>query len=121
MSNNINRVIIAGNLTRDPEIRYSSEGRAMGRLRLAVNRRWTSKQGDSKEETSYFNVSAYGRQAEVLARYLVKGSPHLVDGRLRSYSYENEKGESRHNVEVVMEGFNFLPGPRREDCAAAKA
>jgi len=109
---NFNKVILVGNLTRDPELRYTSEGLPVGKLRLAVNRRWKGRDGESKDETCFFNVTAFGQPAELVSKYLQKGHPILVDGRLRSYSYETDKGENRSSVEVVMEGFQFLPRGR---------
>ena len=103
-----NKVILVGNLTRDPELRYTSDGLAVSKMRIAVNRRWTSRQGESKEEACFFNVTAFGRSAETTAKYLQKGHPLLVDGRLRSYRWETENGEKRSDVEVVMERFEFL-------------
>lgn len=109
---NFNKVILVGNLTKDPELRYTPEGTALSKLRLAVNRKWRSREGETKEETCFVNVTAFGRSAELVAKYLEKGNPVLVDGRLRSHRWENDKGEARTDIEVIMEGFQFLPRRR---------
>ena len=106
---NFNKVILVGNLTRDPELRYTQAGKAVARMRLAVNRRWTNDQGESQEETSFFNVTAFDKQAETVCKYLEKGAPMLVDGRMRSRSYEDAEGNRCESVEVILENFQFLP------------
>ena len=117
---NFNKVILVGNLTSDPDLRYTSEGLPVGKIRLAVNRRWKARDGEKREETSFFSVKAFGKPAELVSKYLQKGHPILVDGRLHSYSFETEGGERKSIVEVVMEGFQFLPkgGGKREELAA---
>src|SRR5438445_2449357 len=78
-----NRVILAGNLTRDPELRYTSKGLAISKIALAINRTWKSEAGETKEEVTFVDIDAFGRQAETIAQYLKKGSPLLMEGRLR--------------------------------------
>ena len=104
-----NKVILMGNLTKDPELRFSSEGKAIGKLRLAVNRKWKSKDGEKQNETSFFNITSFGKAAEIISQYVEKGSPLLVDGRLRSYNYETEDGDTKYGTEVIMDTFQFLP------------
>jgi single-strand DNA-binding protein len=104
-----NKVILMGNLTKDPELRFTSDGKAIGKLRLAVNRKWKDKDGEKQNETSFFNITSFGKSAEIVSQYVEKGSPLLIDGRLRSYSYESEGGEKKYGTEVVMDTFQFLP------------
>ena len=80
---NFNKVILAGNLTRDPELRYTPKGTAIANFGLAINRKWKSESGESKEEVTFVDVEAWDRQGEVIAQYFKKGSPILVEGRLK--------------------------------------
>ena len=107
------KVILVGNLTRDPELRYTSEGTPVGKMGVAVNRRYRSKEGETKEEVSFFNVTAFGKSAEVVSKYLTKGAPIFIDGRLKQSRYENSEGEKRQRVEVIMDRFEFLPKNER--------
>mgnify|MGYP001546035829 FL=1 len=104
-----NKVILVGNLTRDPELRYTTEGTPIGKMGIAVNRRYKTKEGENKEEVSFFNVTAFGKQAEVVSKYLTKGAPILIDGRLSCRDYETEGGEKKRFYDVIMERFDFLP------------
>src|SRR6476660_1796309 len=79
---NFNRVILAGNLTRDPELKYTSKGTAVARIGMAINRTWKNETGEQKEEVTFVDVDAWGRQAEVIAQDVKKGRPLLVEGRL---------------------------------------
>ena len=80
---NFNKVILAGNLTRDPELRYTPKGTAIAKIGLAINRTWKSETGETKEEVTFVDVDAFGRTAEIIAQYLKKGRPILIEGRLR--------------------------------------
>jgi single-strand DNA-binding protein len=127
-----NRVIIAGNLTRDPELRYTPKGSAVANFSLAVNRTWKSESGESKEEVSFIEVEAWGRQAEVIAQYMRKGRPLLVEGRLKQDTWEDKNTHQKQSkLKVVLEGFSFIDskgpdggapseGPRRSAPAPAK-
>ena len=104
-----NKVILAGNLTRDPELRYTPKGTAIARITLAVNRSWKTETGETKEEVSFVDIDAFGRQAEVIGQYLKKGRPLLVEGRLRQDSWEDKNTQQkRTKLMVVLEGFSFL-------------
>ena len=107
-----NKVILVGNLTRDPELRYTSEGTPVGKMGVAVNHRYRSKQGETKEEVSFFNVTAFGKNAEIISKYLTKGEPILIDGRLNQNRYEKD-GEKKSYVQVIMDRFQFLPRSER--------
>jgi len=106
-----NKVILIGNLTRDPELRYSPKGTAIAKLGLAVNRAWRSESGENREEVTFVDVDSFGRQAETLAQYLRKGSPLMVEGRLRLDQWDDKQsGQKRSRLGVVLEGFQFLGG-----------
>ena len=106
-----NKVILAGNLTRDPELRYTPKGQAVARLGLAINRTWKTETGEAKEEVTFVDVDAWGRQAEVLAQYLKKGRPLLVEGRLRLDTWEDKNTHQKQSkLKVVLESFAFLDG-----------
>jgi single-strand DNA-binding protein len=113
-----NKVILAGNLTRDPELRYTPKGTAVAKLGLAVNRTWRNEAGETKEEVTFVDVDAFGRQAEVLAQYLKKGRPVLVEGRLRLEQWEDKNTQQkRSRLGVVLESFSFLDSGRGEGSA----
>jgi len=104
-----NKVILAGNLTRDPEVRYTPKGTAVARLTLAVNRTYTGESGEKKEEVSFVEVDAWGRQAEVIAQYMKKGRPLLVEGRLKQDTWEDKNTHQKQSkLKVVLEGFSFI-------------
>ena len=106
----INRVVLVGNLTRDPEIRYTTAGKAVARLGLAVNRvPYTNDQGERVEGVDFFTVVVFDKQAENCGQYLKKGRGIAVDGRLRSRSWETPEGQKRSTVEVVAQTVQFLP------------
>ena len=111
-----NKVILAGNLTRDPELRYTPNGKAVCKLGLAVNRNWTTDTGEKKEEVTFVDIDAFGRQAEVIAQYMKKGRSLLVEGRLRLDQWDDKQtGQKRSRLGVVLEGFTFLDGGRGGD------
>ena len=105
-----NKVILAGNLTRDPEVRYTTNGTQVTNFGLAVNRKY--RQGDEqKEETCFVDVSTFARQAELCAQYLKKGRAVLLEGRLQFRSWEDQQsGQRRSKLDVVAERVNFLGG-----------
>ena len=92
-----NKVILAGNLTRDPELRYTPKGTAIAKIGLAVNRTWKSETGEMKEEVTFVDVDAFGRQAEVIAQYMKKGRPLLVEGRLRLDQWEDKNTHQKQS------------------------
>lgn len=108
---NFNKVIIAGNLTRDPELRYTPKGTAIARLSMALNRKWKNDSGEMQEEVTFVDVDAFGRQAEVIAQYMKKGRPLLVEGRLRLDQWEDKQsGARRSQLRVVLDSFSFIDG-----------
>jgi single-strand DNA-binding protein len=103
-----NKVILMGNLTKDPEIRYNPNGTAVANLSIAINRKY--KAGDeSREEVSFFDIVVFGKQAEHCSQYLNKGSGVLVDGRLQQRRWETDDGQKRSKVEVVAQSVQFMP------------
>lgn len=104
-----NKVILAGNLTRDPELRYTPKGTAVAKIGLAINRSWRDESGQQKEEVTFVDVDAFGKQAETIGQYLKKGRPILVEGRLRLDQWDDKQtGQKRSRLGVVMEAFQFL-------------
>lgn len=105
---NLNKVFLMGNLTRDPELRYTPQGTAVTNLRMAVNRRFRDRSGEQKEETCFVTVVVWDKQAEVCNQYLSKGKPVFVEGRLVSRSWEDNSGQKRSVLEVRAERVQFL-------------
>ena len=106
---NYNRVILMGNLTRDPELRYTPNGSAVVNFSIAVNRRYKV-DNEKREETSFFDIVFFGKRAETIAEYMKKGRPLLVEGRLQQRRWETDEGQKRSKVEVVGENFQFMGG-----------
>jgi single-strand DNA-binding protein len=107
----LNRVFLAGNLTRDPEVRYAPSGDAVADLQLAVNRRYKTRDGQDKDETCFVGVVVWGRQAETCQQYLRKGSPVLVEGRLQYDQWEKD-GQKQSRLRVRASRVQFLSSPR---------
>src|SRR5450432_2425368 len=104
-----NKVILVGNLTRDPELRYTPKGLAIAKIGLAVNRNWTSESGEKKEEVTFVDVDIFGRTAENVAQYMRKGRPILVEGRLKLDQWDDKQtGQKRSKLGVVAETVQFL-------------
>lgn len=114
----LNRVVLIGNLTDDPELRYTQNGVARTRFSIAVNRRYRDREGNMQEETTFVPIVVWGAQAENCANYLGKGRAVAVDGRLRIETFETEEGERRKVAEVVAESVQFLGGPGRRGAEA---
>lgn len=107
----LNKVLLIGNLTRDPELRYTPQGTAVASFGLACNRRWKGPNGEEREDTLFVDVNSFGRQAEVISEYMSKGRPIFVEGRLKLDQWQDkETGAKRSKVVVVVENFQFLGG-----------
>ena len=106
---NYNRVILMGNLTRDPELRYTPNGSAVASFAIAVNRRYKV-DNEKREETSFFDIVFFGKPAEIIAEYMKKGRPLLVEGRLQQRRWETDEGQKRSKVEVIGDSFEFIGG-----------
>lgn len=110
MAASINRVVLVGNLTRDPELRHTPSGTAVCSLRLAVNTRRKDESGQWTDKPNYFDITVWGQQGENCAQYLAKGRPVAVDGRLEWREWEAQDGTKRQAVEVVADTVQFLGG-----------
>lgn len=105
---NYNKVLLMGNLTRDPELRFTTSGAPVTNLRIAINRIFTDGSGERKEEVCFLTVVVWGKQAESCAEYLTKGRPVFVEGRLRTRNFQTEDEKSRTILEVVADRVQFL-------------
>jgi single-strand DNA-binding protein len=110
MPANINRVVLVGNLTRDPELRHTPSGTAVCSLRLAVNSRRKDQSGQWVDKPNYFDITVWGQQGENCAQYLAKGRPVAIDGRLEWREWDAQDGTKRQAVEVVADSVQFLGG-----------
>lgn len=112
---NLNKVMLMGNLTRDPELRYTPNNTAVANLGMAINRKWFNKQtNENQEETTFVDLEAWGRTAEVLNQYLKKGRPLYVEGRLKLDQWQDKDGGNRSKLKIVIESFEFLDSGRGE-------
>jgi single-strand DNA-binding protein len=105
-----NRVILAGNLTRDPQLSYTPSNTPVCEFGMAINRKWRDRDGNQKDEVCFVDLSAYGRMAETINQYMKKGSPMLVEGRLRYRQWTNKEGQNRSKLDVHVDNFTFLGG-----------
>ena len=106
---NLDKVMLMGNITRDPEVRFTPKGTAVTDLSLAVNRTYTTDDGKPREETTFVEVTYWGRQAEVIGEYMKKGRPIYVEGRLQLDTWEDKTtGQNRSRLKIIGEGFQFL-------------
>ena len=110
-----NKVILLGNLTRDPELRYTPKGQAVAKIGLAVNRSYKTETGETREEVTFIDIDAWGKQAELIGQYLRKGSPLFLEGRLKLDQWDDKNtGQKVSKLRVVMETFQFVGGNRGE-------
>jgi single-strand DNA-binding protein len=110
-----NKVFLVGNLTRDPELRYTPQGTAVVTLRIAVNRSYKDKSGQTQKDTCFVNIVVWGQMAEVCNQYLQKGRQIFVEGRLQSRSWQDSEGKNRSTLEVVAVRVQFMPQAARQD------
>jgi len=110
----LNKVILLGNLTRDPELRYAPNGTPVARFGLAVNTSRAGQGDERREEVCFVDIVAFGRQAETASEYLSKGRPALVEGRLQWRSWEGQDGQKRSKHEVIAERIQFMPRGRED-------
>src|SRR5881396_1134776 len=118
MAGNINRVVLVGNLTRDPELRHTPSGTPVCSLRVAVNTRRKDESGQWTDKPNYFDVTVWGQQGENCAQYLSKGRPVAIDGRLEWREWEAQDGSKRQAVEIVADSVQFLGGRMEGEQAA---
>lgn len=109
MAGSFNRVFLMGNLTRDIELKHTSSDQSVATIGIAVNRRYTTKDGEKREDTTFVDCEAWGRTAEVMSQYLSKGSPVFIEGRLKLDQWDDrETGKKRSKLLVVIETFQFV-------------
>ncbi|MFH1519057.1 MAG: single-stranded DNA-binding protein [Candidatus Omnitrophota bacterium] len=111
----LNKVLLIGNLTRDPELRYTPQGTAVATLGMALNSSFKDKSGQMQRDTCFVNVVVWAHLAEVCNQYLQKGKPIFVEGRLKSRSWQNNEGKNRNVLEVVANRVQFLPQGTRQE------
>lgn len=116
-----NRVLLMGNLTRNPELRYTPTGTAVADLGLAVNETFKNKAGETVENTTFIDVVVWGRQAETAGEYLKTGSPVFVEGKLQMDTWENHQGEKRSKLRVRAERIQFLSSGKQESGGQGRA
>jgi len=125
-----NKVILIGNLTREPELKFLPKGTAICNISMAVNRRWKNEAGEEKEDVYFADCKSFGKQAEVLAQYLKKGHPLMIEGRLSREEWDDKQtGAKRTATRIIIEQFQFLrgkddggePAQRRQPATAAPA
>ena len=110
---NFNKAIVAGNLTRDPEVRSMPNGQQVANLSVASNRYYNDQQGNRQEKAEFHNIVAFSKLADICAKYLKKGMPILVEGRLQTNNWEGKDGVKRYRTEIIMESMQM--GPRRDN------
>lgn len=105
----LNKVLLYGNLTRDPEVKALPSGIKVASLSLATNRTWKDKDGRKQEAVEYHNVVVFGRQAELVEQYMKKGNPLYIEGRLQTRSWDAQDGQKKYRTEIIVENFQFGP------------
>ena len=112
---NLNKVLLIGNLTRDPELRTLPSGMAVCNFGMAINRNFTDREGNRREETTYVDIESFGKQAETISKYMTKGRGIFVEGRLRLDQWETPTGDKRSKLRVVLDNFQFIGGRSDDD------
>jgi len=105
----LNKVLLYGNLTRDPEMKALPSGIQVANLSLATNRTWKDKDGRKQEAVEYHNVVVFGKQAELMGQYMKKGNPLYIEGRLQTRSWDDKDGSKKYRTEIIVENFQFGP------------
>ena len=117
---NLNKVLLIGNLTRDPELRYSPSGTAVAKFGLATNRIYKTQDGEKKEEVCFVDIVAFRKTAEFCANYFSKGKPIFIEGRLQFSTWETPEGQKRSKLEVLVERMQFLGSPKTSEGIAGE-
>ena len=120
MTRGLNKVMLIGNLGRDPEMRYTPSGKAVATFSLATNRSWQSSDGERHEETEWFNIVAWGGLAEICSQHLTSGQQVYIEGRLQTREWESSAGEKHHSTEVVAQELIML-GAKQHNAAPQQA
>lgn len=119
---NLNKLFIGGNLTRDPELKYTTKGSAICKFGIAVNRKWKTEAGEEKEEVTFVDIDCFGKTAELIAKLFRKGKPILVEGRLKLDQWDDKQtGQKKSRLGVTMESFQFCGGDKADASAPVKA
>ena len=108
MAGNFNKVFLLGNLTRDVELKYTPSNQPVASIGIATNRRYRTRDGEDREETTFVDCEAWGRTAEMMNQYLAKGRPVFIEGRLKFEEWEDKEGKKRSKLRVVVENFQFI-------------
>ncbi len=116
----LNRIFMIGNLTRDPELKFTQAGTAVTNFSIAVNRNWKKQNGERQEETTFVRIITWRKLAEICNEYLTKGSTVLVEGRLSNRSWTTQDGQKRSTIEVIANNIQFINIPRRNQEEPAK-
>jgi len=111
----VNKIIVIGHLGRDPEMKYTPDGKAVTTFSVASSRKYTTSSGEQREETEWFNCSAWNKLAEICNQYLIKGKQVYLEGRLKSRSYQTQAGETRFSLDVSCSEIQFLGGGQGRD------
>jgi len=114
----LNKVMLIGNLTRDPEVRMMTSGRPVCNFGLAMNRSYKDSEGNRKEEVTFVDIECFGPRAEAVARFFTKGRPIFVEGRLKLDQWESKEGEKRSALRVVLDNFEFVDSGKQENSAS---
>lgn len=117
----INRVLLGGNLTRDPQVRFITDKKAVADFGLAINHRYKGSDGEMKEEATFVDVEAWGRTAELVGQYLTKGRACFIEGRLKLDSWEDKDGQKRSKLKVVADSVQFLDSGKQQATAETPA
>lgn len=118
---NFNKVYLMGNLTRDPEVRYTTKGTCVTKIAMAVNRKFKTEAGEQKEEVTFVDIEAFGKLAEVIGQHCKKGRPLFVEGRLKLDQWDDKTtGQKRSALKVVLEAFQFIGGRQEGDVPTAQ-
>jgi len=115
----VNKAILIGNLGKDPELKFTQSGKAVVNFSLATSERWSDQSGEKKESTTWHNIVAWGKQAEVMNEYLKKGSQVYIEGRIDNRSYDDKEGNKKYISEVVVQSFQFIG--KRNDSSGTPA
>jgi single-strand DNA-binding protein len=118
MALNLNTVLLAGHLTRDPEVKVLAKERTVAAFSIAINRRYKGSDGEFKEESTFVDCEAWGRTAELVGQYLAKGSGCYVEGRLKLDTWQDKEGAKKSRLKVVVDSVQFLSRPRGEEGSA---
>jgi single-strand DNA-binding protein len=116
----LNKVMLIGNLGKDPELRFTPSGRAVARFSVATSEQWTDQQGQRQDRTEWHNVVVWGKQAETCGQYLSKGRQVFIEGSVRSRQYDDKEGQKRYITEIIAQRVQFLGGGRGDGAGAGR-